>query len=179
MEHLTVEEIHDLAMRVDRGDLQKQALPAHLITCGDCMQEFRFQGVLVHALRTHVHPAPRSMKRAVMNRIIPAGESALTKILSAGGRVLAMAAVVAMIVYGLSLDLPGSSQPGPTSELFGQMSSYYNVAKEFLAAHTSVLGTSKNDGGEKGKILVMTFFVLAGLGLVDKFVGRRFIRMKL
>ncbi|GJQ19830.1 MAG: hypothetical protein HBSIN02_01850 [Bacteroidia bacterium] len=179
MEHLTVEEIHDLAVRVDRGDLPKEALPAHVTMCRECMQEFRFQAVLVNTLRTHIHPAPRSMKKAVMNRIIPSGDTVFTKILSAGGRALAMVAVVAVIVYGLSLELPGSSRPSPTSELFGQMSSYYNVAKEFLSAHTSALGAPRTDGGEKVKILVMTFVVLAGLGLIDKILGRRFVRMKL
>jgi hypothetical protein len=180
MKHLTIASVQHLAEQAARGRMPPESLPAHLSSCADCMQEFKLQRALVEALGKPAHSAPGSIKRAVMGQIAaPGRHSAFMRALSAGGRAVAMACVLGVIVYALTLDVPGSPQPGPASELFGQISSYYFSAKEFLAGRSSVVNQVADRDADGYRILVITFLVLAGLGLVDRFVIRHFVRMKL
>lgn len=179
MEHLKLSELQELAERSAGG----QDLPVHVQECRHCRNEYRLQLALVRSLRTPAHAAPGSVKRTVMSRITsPAGQGVVVRLLSGSGRALAMAAVLAVVFFALTMNMPGTSDAtasGPASEVFSRLSSYYADAKEFLSKGSDALRPVARQNGGGDRFVIMTLVVLGGLGLVDRFVLRRFVHLKL
>lgn len=182
MEHLKLSELQEWAERAAAGR-SEQALPGHLRECRRCQNEYRFQLAMVRSLRMPSHAAPPSVKRMVMNRIVsPTRQGLALRLLSGGGRAVAMAAVLAVVFFALTMNFPGTpeaAKSGPATQVFGQLSSYYAEAKEFLTSHSDALRPPSERNGDGNRLVIMTLVVLGGLGLVDRFVIRRFVHLKL
>ena len=183
MTHLTDVQIQAIADKtIPQGEANR--VRSHVESCPQCARELEFQRALVGAIRNApVHTASRGFTSAVMNRIAPELKQAfLFRLFGGAGRTLAMAAVLAVIAYGLTLNLPGTPNEtsGTASEIFREVSSYYGAVKELISAGSMTMNESveTNASSEAGQIIAMTFLVLAVLGLIDRFVLRHFVKPK-
>ena len=183
MSHLTDAQIQSLTdTSSPPGD--RERLIRHVETCAECARELEFQRALARAIRkVPVHKTSRGFTGRVMGRVAPELKQAfLFRLFGGAGRTLAMAAVLGIVAYGLSLDLPGttSETPGTTSVMFKELSTYYGAAREFILQRSTTLNTSveSNASTEGGQIVAMTLLVLAVLGLIDRFVLRNVVKIK-
>ena len=183
MSHLTDAQIQSLADASSPSG-ERERLIRHVETCIECARELEFQRALAGAIRKiPIHKTSRGFTGRVMGRVAPESRQMfLFRFFGGAGRTLAMAAVLGIVVYGLSLDLPGttSESPGTTSIMFKELSTYYAAAREFISQRSTILNTSveNNASTEGGQIVAMTLLVLAVLGLIDRFVLRNLIRIK-
>ena len=184
MSHLTHIQIQEMAdgsiPEPDRTSLQR-----HLAECVSCTRELSQQKALVAAIRqaTAIRPS-RQFTRNVMERILPGSqESKLLRFLGGTGKILAMGLVLAMIAFALTRSWTGATTEtqGAQSEAAKLISQYYHQAQQFLLTASGNFGHAmvQQGGTEQWKVLVMTFLSLISLALIDRFVFRRFLKMKL
>ena len=182
--HLTAKEIQALAdQTIDSS--RKTELLNHAASCRRCAAELSFERSLAQAIRTApLHKTSVQFTSKVMGQVDPGFRNSLVFRMFGGvGRFIAMAAVLGVIAYGLTLNVPGTSDAtqGPATVLFGEISSYYDSAKEFLNSRSTQVNQTVDQraSGQGMQILAMTFVVLIALGLLDRFVFRHFVRMKM
>ncbi|MEX2116650.1 MAG: hypothetical protein WEB37_07175 [Bacteroidota bacterium] len=182
--HLTEKEIHTLADQT-ADPRRKAELLDHVASCKRCTAELSLERSLLQAIRAvPLHKTSGQFTSRVMGQLDPELRNGLLfRMFGGAGRAIAMAAVLGLIAYALTLNVPGStpSGNGPATVLFGEISSYYDSAREFLTS-SSIQVNQKVDqraSGQGMQILAMTFVVLIALGLLDRFVLRHFVRMKL
>lgn len=182
--HLTEKEIQALADHTIDPD-RKTELLGHAASCKRCAAELSLERSMTQAIRTApLQKTSRQFTSRVMGQIDPGLPNGLLFGMFGGaGRLIAMAGVLGVIAYGLTLNVPGTAEStkGPATELFGQISSYYDSAREFLTNRSSQVNQTVDQraSGQGMQILAMTFVVLIVLGLLDRFVFRHFVRMKL
>ncbi|MEX2191306.1 MAG: hypothetical protein WEB33_11455 [Bacteroidota bacterium] len=181
--HLTQKEIQALAdQSIDPR--RKAELLDHAASCKKCSTELSFDRSLSQAIRTApLHKTSAQFTAKVMGQVDPEFQNGLLfRMFGGAGRIVAMAAVLGLIAYIMTLNVPGSttSGGGPATMLFGEISSYYDSAKEFLTSRSSQVNQTVDQraSGQGVQILAMTFVVLIALGLLDRFVLRHFVRMK-
>lgn len=182
--HLTERDIQDIIdQTIDAG--RKTTLLEHAVSCKKCSAALAFERSLTQTIRTlPLHRTSGSFTTKVMGRVDPEYRSGvLFRMFGGAGRILAMAAVLGLIVYALTLNVPGSppTEGGPATQLFGELSSYYSSAKAFLTSRSSQMNQTVDQraSGQGVQILSVTFVVLLALGLIDRFVFRHFVRMKM
>lgn len=186
MSHLTHIQIQGMADgSIPEPD--RTALRQHLAGCASCARELSQQKALVAAIRQAPAVRPsRQFTRNVMERVLPGSrESRLLRFLGGTGKILAMGLVLAMIVFALTRSWTGvtteTRSAQSQSEVVKLIAQYYHQAQQFLLTAPGNLGHSvaQQGGTEQWKVLVMTLFSLIGLALIDRYVFRRFLKMKL
>ncbi len=182
--HLTEKEIQGLAdQTID--SLRKSELLDHVASCKRCAAGLSFERSLSKAIRTApLYKTSRQFTSRVMGQVDSGFRNGLLfRLFGGAGRLIAMAAVLGLMTYVLTLNVPGSAGPekGPATVLFGEISSYYDSAREFLTSRSTQVNRTVDQraSGQGMQILAMTFVVLIALGLLDRFVLRHFVRMKL
>ncbi len=182
--HLTERDIQAISdQTIDSR--QKGELLEHAASCKRCSAALSFERSLTQAIRTQpLHRTSAAFTKRVMGRVDPEFRTGiLFRMFGGAGRLFAMAAVLALIAYALTLNIPGtsSSEGGTATELFGELSSYYSSAKAFLTTRSSQMNQTVDQraSGQGMQILAVTFVVLIALGLLDRFVVRHFVRMKM
>jgi hypothetical protein len=182
--HLTEKEIQGL---VDQtiDPIRKTELLRHAASCKECGAELSLERSLTQAIRiAPLHKTARQFTSNVMGQIDPGLPNSLMYRMFGGvGRLLAMAGVLGVIAYGLTLNVPGNadSSNGPATVFFGEISSYYDSAKDFLTNRSTQMNQTVDQraSGQGMQTLAMTFVVLIALGLLDRFVLRHLVRMKM
>ncbi len=182
--HLTENEIQGIVDNtIDPG--RKTDLLLHAASCKRCAAELSLERSLTQSIRTAPpHKTSRQFTSKVMRQVNPGPPNGLLYRMFGGvGRMLAMAGVLGVIAYGLTLNVPGTtdSSHGPATVLFAEISSYYDSAKEFLTNRSTQVNQTVDQraSGQGVQILAMTFVVFIALGLLDRFVLRHFVRMKI
>lgn len=182
--HLTERDIQAISdQTIDTR--RKTEMLEHAASCKKCSAALSFERSLSQAIRTQpLHKTSATFTRKIMGQVDPEYRTgALFRMFGGVGRMLAMAAVLGLIAYALTLNVPGStpSESGAATELFGELSSYYNSAKTFLTSSSSQMNQTVDQraSGQGVQILAFTFVVLIALGLLDRFVLRHFVRMKM
>ena len=182
--HLTEKEIQGIVDdTIDPG--RKTDLLGHAASCKRCAAELSLERSLTQSIRTApLQKTTRQFTSNVMSKVDPKLPNALVYRMFGGvGRMLAMAGVLGVIAYGLTFNVPGTSDSshGPATVLFGEISSYYDSAKEFLGNRSTQVNQTVDQraSGQGMQILAITFVVFIALGLLDRFVLRHFVRMKM
>jgi hypothetical protein len=182
--HLTEKEIQGIVDNtIDPG--RKTDLLSHAASCKECAADLSLERSLTQSIRTApLHKTSKQFTSRIMSQIDPGLPNGFVYRMFGGvGRMLAMAGVLGVIAYGLTLNLPGTadSSPGPATVLFGEISSYYDSAKEFLTDRSTQVNQTVDQraSGQGMQIFAMTFVVFIALGLLDRFVLRHFVRMKM
>jgi len=126
----------------------------------------------------------RRFTAKVMEKVLPGPvDSMLFRILSGGGRILAMMAILAVVGYALSLNL---SDSGPristgSSGLMETLDQNYRTMRTILLNQQKqmtrgILETSESKQWELVGMILVTFMILA---LLDRFVFRPLTKLKL
>ena len=182
MNHLTTTEIFGV---VDGTILngEKNAVLQHLEVCGRCRREVAFQKTLALAARQQVLTKPsKGFTERVMSAVVPSARRSLaSRLLDNLGNVFAMMLVVGVVGYivsgpALSGGTIGQSE---TYQLFKSFSDGYANVNQFLTQQ-SFLPKQKDVSNTSGvKVLLFTIATLFFFAVVDRFVLRQFLKMKL
>lgn len=184
MSHATIEQIHGI---IDRtlGEPERERLMVHITSCQKCSGVLALEQSIVKAIRNAPLVKPSGQFTAkVMERILPGNSgSLLFRALSAGGKTLAMIAVLAVVGYVLTLNVPGDEGKGRTesSQFMKTFSQYYQEASRFISAQSKQMsrGMVETTAAKQWEIIgmiVMTFVILL---LIDRHVVRPLMKLKL
>jgi anti-sigma factor RsiW len=179
MQHLNIQEIRDLADGTLDGARQAKLL-AHAEACRHCSRELAFERSLREEIRSApVHRTSRNFTAKVMRKVDPDAPGLLFGLFGGIGKLAAMAFVLAIIAYALTLKVPGASanEPGPASALFQRMTSVYESVRGLLSVgsievHQTV---DQRASGQGAQLFAMTFIVLLCLVLIDRYVLRHLV----
>ena len=185
MSHLTHIQIQGMADG-SISEPDRSAIQQHLAGCASCAHELSEQKALVAAIRQApvIRPS-RQFTRNVMEQILPGSqESKLLRFLGGTGKILAMGVVLAMIGFALTRSWTGTTtetRSQSQSEVTKVISQYYHQAEQFLLTNSAKFGQSvaQQGGTEQWKVLLMTLLSLISLALLDRYVFRRFLKLKL
>ena len=184
MGHLTYQQIQALADGT-LGESERKGYEGHVSACPHCRREIALQQSLVRAIRhlPLVKPCKR-FTRNVMEQILPQSRgSTLFRLLGGTGKIIAMSLVLAVIVFALTRPWSGTvaeSQQNQ-SEVTKLFSQYYAQAQRVLVEGSDMMGKTMANQSNTGpvRILTMTFLSLIGLALIDKYILRPILKMKL
>jgi anti-sigma factor RsiW len=183
MEHLTQRQVLDF-IDGNLDEATERRVHTHLGGCDRCGREVAFQRSVLQTARVlPTIPVSRHFTQSVMKRALrKSGETFGYKVLQNLGHVFAMIAVLAVIVYMISLPstTTGSTQPSQTSELLQAWKSITAQVTGLLTQQSERFreGVASRTTGSRAEIAVMTLAVLLLLAALDRFVLRRLARIK-
>jgi hypothetical protein len=184
MSHLTTSEIFQVVDETLANGVRTKIV-AHLETCSRCRQEVEFQQKLLRAAKSAplVKP-PTDLRARVLNAVTPQNKkNLLSKIVNNLGSILAMGIVLTVVWYAGSNTSPsgGSKQPSILSEAVKTYVDYYARAKDFVAKkQVQLVGdTAKNPPPASDNVVYLTIASIIILVAVDRFVVRRFMKIRL
>lgn len=186
MAHLTYDQIQAMGDHTI-GDAERRSLEEHLFSCKRCAREVALQESVARAIRQAplVRPSRRFTKN-VMDRILPGSQdSKIFRLLGGAGKILAMGLVLAVMAFALTRTWPGTTESTTAVQNQSQVTKvflqYYAQAQQLLLAGSDKMGQTltQQSTTPQSKILAMTILSFAGLALVDRYVLRRFLKMKL
>lgn len=186
MSHLTYYQIQAMADG-SIGEPDRQKCQDHAALCSFCAREIALQQFLIRAIgRGPLVKTSRGFTRTVMEQILPGSNgSALLNFLGGAGKFLAMGLVLAVITFALTRTWSGSPLTDSTAEsqsqVSGLISRYYGEARQFLAQSSGKAGQTmiQETKSPESKILAMIFLSLGGLALIDRYVFKTILKMKL
>ncbi|MGA3246127.1 MAG: hypothetical protein ABSE41_16035 [Bacteroidota bacterium] len=183
MNHLTTNEVFQLVDETLANGARTKIL-AHLEVCSQCRQEVEFQRKLLRAAKSAPLVRPSADLRArVLNAVTPLSKkSLLSRIVNNLGSILAMGIVLTIVWYAGSTTNPsaGSQQPSILSEAVKTYVDYYARARDFISKkQVQLVGEApKNTSPQSDNVLYLTFVSIIILVAVDRFVVRRFMRIR-
>ena len=179
MSHLNYKQVQDLADgSIGEGT---DALARHAAAWSRCAREVAFQRSMARAAKeAPVVKTSTRFTRSVMETIDPGSqETWIFRFLGGTGKMLAMVVVLGVVGFALTL-LPGSGGTSDQSSLSKLFSDYYTQMEQVLTQETGRMSQTMTSqtATEESKILSMTIFSILVLALLDRFVLRRFLRLR-
>lgn len=183
MNHLSSKEVLQL---IDGSMLngEKTRILVHLESCPRCRQEVEFSRNLERAARSAPLSKPsRDFTARVMGRVVPQSKQSIaTWFINNLANILAMALVLTVVWYAVSVKSQASPSTGPTvvSNALAVYSEYYaKVRALFPADRIKAIQTPVGEqSAETNKIVLFTAISIVILVAVDRLVVRKVIRLR-
>lgn len=184
MSHLTYQQILEF---VDEkaSKVEREQIMNHVRSCKRCAEIVLQEQNLTHAIKSvPLTGTSRRFTAKVMEKVLPGSiDSFLFRILSGGGRILAMMAILAVVGYALSLNFsdPESKISARPSGLVEKLDQDYRDVWTVLLNQQKqltrgILETSDTRQWELVGMILLTFMILA---LLDRFVFRPLTKLKI
>jgi hypothetical protein len=183
MNHLTGDEV----LQVIDGSMlngEKTRILAHLETCPRCRREVEFSRNLERAARSAPLSKPsRDFTARVMGRVAPQPRrSVATWFINNLANILAMALVLTVVWYAVTMKKDTSPYAGPTviSNALSVYSEYYAKARNLFPADR-IMAIQKpvaDQSAETNKVVLFTVISILILAGVDRLVVRRVTRFR-
>lgn len=183
MNHLTANEV----LQVVDGSMlngEKNRILVHLESCSRCRREVEVSRNLERAARSAPLLKPsREFTGRVMGRIAPQSKRSIaTWFINNLANILAMALVLTVVWYAVTLKKPSDANTGPTvvSKALAVYSEYYARVREFFPADRvkAIQKPVTDQSAETNKIILFTVISILILVAVDRLVVRRVIRLR-
>jgi hypothetical protein len=157
----------------------------HLEGCQRCRQELQFHRSLAQAAKdAPLSKLPNGFTARVVSRIAPeAKKSLLSKIVDNLGNILAMGLVLSVVWFAV-MSTPVSkspAEPSGISKVLAVYSEYYAKASDVASKQlVRVVGEPGKSQTSKGAdVATLTLISLLILVMIDRFVFRRVIKIRL
>lgn len=183
MNHLTTNEVFQVVDETLANGARTKIV-AHLEICSRCRQEVEFQRKLMRAARSAPLVRPSADLRArVLNAITPQAKgSLLSKIVNNLGNIVAMGMVLTVVWYAGTNMSPskGGTQTSILSEAVKTYIEYYAHARDFVSKKQAQFVDEgvKNPSPKNDNLIYLTLVSIIILVAVDRFVVRRFLRIR-
>jgi hypothetical protein len=184
MNHLTTKEVFQI---VD-GTLangERSRLLVHLESCPRCRKDVEVHKNVGRVLRQSPLASPsKQFTAGVMSKIVPVKKSFASVIVNNLGNIFAMALVLSVVWYAVSLAPQAKiqSEPSAVSKALSLYMEYYAKARDvFVRGDVTAAGVQQPQQERPSKaneIAGMTMLSLLILAGIDRFVGRRVVRLR-
>ena len=183
MNHLTASEV----FQVIDGSMQngeKTRILVHLEACSRCRREVEFNRTLERAARSAPLSKPtREFTSHVMARVVPTSRRSIsTWFINNLANVLAMALVLTVVWYAVTVKTQGGSAKGPTvvSNALAVYSQYYSSLREYFPADRikAIQKPVGEQSAETYKVALFTVISILILVVADRLVVRKMIRLR-
>lgn len=183
MKHLTAQEILQIVDgTMANGEKTKSLL--HLESCPHCRREVEFTRSMERVARSVPLTRPSAeLTSRVMKQVVPQSKSSLGNwFINNMANVLAMALVLSVIWFAVSVKSPEGTRKGPSivTNALSVYGEYYAKAREFLSSHQqkTVQKPLGEQSAETNKIILFTIVSVLILVIVDRFIGRKLLRLR-
>ena len=183
MNHLTANEV----LQVIDGSVlngEKTRILVHLESCLRCRTEVEFSRNLERAARSAPLSRPsREFTSRVMGRIVPQPKRSIgTWFINNLANILAMALVLTVVWYAVTLKKPSGERSGPTaiSNALAVYSEYYTKVREFFPAERmkAMQKPVVEQSADTNKVVLFTVISILILAGVDRLVVKRVNRLR-